>query len=48
MNDVPAQRQRQSVILLFPPDPQVLANEKPFVFPGQLPFMNNQSRFRLA
>jgi hypothetical protein len=48
VDDIPAQRQRQPVILRFPPGAEILAKQKPLLLPGQLTFVNDQPSLRPA
>ena len=48
VNDVAAERQRQAVVFLAPPDAEVFANHQPFVLIRQLAFVNDEADVRLA
>jgi hypothetical protein len=48
VDDIAAQGQGQAVIFLVPPDSQVLTDNKAFLLPGQLPFVNDQAGAGLA
>ena len=48
MDDIAAERQRQPVVLLAPPDAEVFAHHQSFVLISQLAFVNDQADFGRA
>ena len=48
MNDIAAQRQRQAVIFLSPPDPEVFADHQSFLLIRQLALVDDEPDVRRA
>src|ERR1019366_3545687 len=48
VNHIPAERQRQAVVLLAPPNAEVFAHDQSLVLISQLAFMNNEANFSHA